>query len=362
MTVKHADAVADGILSKHQVAGAQLSILNHGKRVWMHVYGIRDDSKTPMATDTAMWAASITKSVFATYFMTLVESRRFALDTPIASYLPKPLPEYPAYESLRTDERWRKITPRMLLSHTAGFANFAFLEPDNKIHIHFEPGTRYAYSGDGINLLQLVIEETLHRPLQDLIREKIFAPLHMNQTSLVWDPTTASNAAGGFDADGKYLGISQRKRARAAGTMNTTIENLTTFTEALFTDTLLSQKARDEMWKPAITIRTKHQFPTLLEDEGTEAPAVGLAYGLGWGLLTKTKYGPAFFKEGHGPGGENYMICFRDSGTCMLMLTNSDNGELAFRDLLEALIHDDVTPWEWESYTPSAIAYQRLHQ
>ena len=89
---------------------------------------------------------------------------------------------------------------------------------------------------------------------------------------------------------------------------------------------------------------------------------MGLAYGAGWGLLTKTKYGPAFFKEGHGDGAENYLICFEHSGTCMIILTNSDNGELAFRPLLETIIGDTVTPWEWEGYTPERILYSREHR
>jgi hypothetical protein len=39
-----------------------------------------------------------------------------------------------------------------------GFANFWFIEPDQKLRIHFEPGMRYAYSGEGLILLQFVIE------------------------------------------------------------------------------------------------------------------------------------------------------------------------------------------------------------
>jgi hypothetical protein len=35
----------------------------------------------------------------------------------------------------------------------------------------------------------------------------------------------------------------------------------------------------------------------------------------------------------------------------MILLTNSDNGELAFRALLEKILDDTVTPWEWEGYT-----------
>jgi hypothetical protein len=56
---------------------------------------------------------------------------------------------------------------------------------------------------------------------------------------------------------------------------------------------------------------------------------------VGWGLLTRTRFGPAFFKEGHGDSAQNYMICFERRKACMILLTNSDNGELVFRALLE---------------------------
>jgi hypothetical protein len=39
----------------------------------------------------------------------------------------------------------------------------------------------------------------------------------------------------------------------------------------------------------------------------------------------------------------------------MILLTNSDNGEFAFRPLLEHILGDTVTPWEWECYTESCI-------
>ena len=105
------------------------------------------------------------------------------------------------------------------------------------------------------------------------------------------------------------------------------------------------------MLKPFIRINTLHEFPEKLnEPESEETRRVGLAYGVGWGLLTKTPYGPAFFKEGHGDGAQNYMICFERRKACMIILTNSDNGEHAFKPLLEKLFGDTVTPWEWEGY------------
>jgi hypothetical protein len=56
---------------------------------------------------------------------------------------------------------------------------------------------------------------------------------------------------------------------------------------------------------------------------------------------------------------QNYMICFERSKSCMILLTNSDNGELAFHRLLEKVLGDTVTPWEWEGYTREYIEASR---
>lgn len=74
--------------------------------------------------------------------------------------LSDPLPRYGNLDSCRnwgelvSDERWKLITPRMALNHFTGFANLAFLEPDGRLRIHFHPGPRYVYSGEGMMLIQ----------------------------------------------------------------------------------------------------------------------------------------------------------------------------------------------------------------
>ena len=116
------------------------------------------------------------------------------------------------------------------------------------------------------------------------------------------------------------------------------------------------------MLKPVYPDRFAARVPAPAERTGRRRrPAVGLAYGVGWGLLTHTRFGPAFFKEGHGDGAQNYMICFEKPQSCMILLTNSDNGELTFRPLLETILGDTVTPWEWEGYTPAYIAASRAN-
>jgi len=90
--------------------------------------------------------------------MQLVERGEFNLDEPVARQLPQPLNEYEPYREtaaeLVRDPAWPTVTPRMLLAHTSGLANFATLEPDKKMHLHFQPGTQFRYSGEGFNLVQ----------------------------------------------------------------------------------------------------------------------------------------------------------------------------------------------------------------
>jgi CubicO group peptidase (beta-lactamase class C family) len=214
------------------------------------------------------------------------------------------------------------------------------------MHLHATPGAAYRYSGKGLNLLQLLIEQKHGRPLDVLMQEAVFGPLGMTRTGLIFRQEFAENVADRFGADGKFLAQTRRFPARAAGSMATTVEDLAKYAVAM-----MNGRTVKALTKPAVRIRSVHQFPRPGDaEEGEEAGRVGLAYGMGWGLLTKTPYGPAFFKEGHGDGATNYMICFPKRKACMILLTNSENGERAFRPLLEGIFGNTVTPWEWEGY------------
>ena len=148
--------------------GLAIAVIEAGKVSKISTWGKRNVNGEPLTPETVMYGASFTKAVFAYTVMQMVDEGKIELDTSIASYLEKPLPEYideakkyAAWQDLAGDERWRKLTPRILLTHSSGFANYAFLEPDGKLRFHFDPGSRYAYSGVGIILLQFVIERGL---------------------------------------------------------------------------------------------------------------------------------------------------------------------------------------------------------
>lgn len=369
LPLQKAEAFASKTLAENHVIGAQIAVLNSGRQVWSFAYGLRHkDPDLPMDRDTTTWAASITKGVFATYVMQLVEREHFDLDKPVAQQLPRPLNTYEPYKETASeivnDARWPAITPRMLLSHTSGLLNIVSMqEPDKKLRLHFTPGSRYSYSGEGINLLQFVLEQQKGKPLDEFMQDAIFGPLAMTRTSEIYQKRFAGNVADRFDSEERFHAQTRRFPARASGNMTSSAEDLARFATALLNNRILSAASQKKMFSPQIAIHTVHQFPLAGDaSTGAEADTVGLSYGLGWGLLTHTRFGPAFFKEGHGDGAQNYMICFTRSRDCMILLTNSDNGELAFRPLLETILGDTVTPWEWESYTPSAIAAARSNR
>jgi CubicO group peptidase (beta-lactamase class C family) len=368
ISVAEAEEFARKTLAEAHVTGAQIAVMDRGKLVWSGAFGLRRrEPELPMDRETTTWAASITKSVFATYVMQLVERGEFSLDVPVAKQLPQSLDSYDAYKETATelvrDPMWLTITPRMLLSHSSGLQNFATMEPDKKMHLHFKPGTRFQYSGEGINLVQFVIEQKKGKPLDQLLQEAFFTPLGMTRTGIIYRTEFAANVADRYDLNEKFRSQTKRFPARAAGSMTTSAEDLARFVTALFNGTILKPATRAEMLTPVLPIRSLHEFAINADEgEGADAAAVGLAYGVGWGLLTHTRFGPAFFKEGHGDGAQNYIVCFERRPACMILLTNSDNGELAFRPLLEKIFGDTVTPWEWEGYTPSYIDASRKTQ
>jgi CubicO group peptidase (beta-lactamase class C family) len=297
-----------------------------------------------------MPAASLTKAVFATLAMQLVGEHVLDLDTPVYRYLPQPLASYERYRDLAGDPRANLITLRMLLSHTSGFPNIRFFTPEHKLSINFTPGSRYAYSGEGIVLAQFVVESVLKKSVNELMHERLFDPLGMKSTSMVWEPRFERDFANGYDEQGTSLGPQRRTRADAAGSMQTTLRDYARFVEATLQGRDLPAGARAEMLRPQIAIASKHQFPTLSTETTTANQAIHLSYGLGWGLYS-TPFGDAFFKEGHDDGWRHYVVCFEKAGTGMLVMTNSSNGESMFSDLLDRLIGNTFTPVDWEGFT-----------
>jgi CubicO group peptidase (beta-lactamase class C family) len=342
------------MMDSAKVTGMVVAVLNHNQPVYTKAFGYANtDKQQQMDISTSFWACSFSKAVFGYCVMKLTEKNIIHLDTPLVRYLKKPLYEYAfsngdkdIYKDLKGDKRYEKITARMCLDHTTGFPNTRE-ETGGVLRIAFEPGTHYSYSGEGMFLLQMVLEEITGKSYETLVQEEVLRPLRMTHTSYVWQPAFEKNYCVGHDLLQHPYPFMKRTFAAAAGSMQTTIGDYSRFFTALLTRQGLSSKSFNEMLRPQIPILSVQQFRPFTLDKNPQTTS--LFYGLGVGLL-KTPYGTAFFKEGHFDGWGHYSIGFPDRGIAIIIMTNSDYGESIFKPLLETAIGDVYTPWYWENY------------
>jgi CubicO group peptidase (beta-lactamase class C family) len=301
-----------------------------------------------------MYGASLTKAVFAYTVMQLVEEGKLDLDTPIATYLPKPLPEYTgeakqyaAWQHLGGDERWRKLTPRILLTHSAGFANFGYLEPDGKLKFHFDPGARYAYSGDGMMLLQFVIERGLGLDLGKEMQTRVFDRFGMTRTGMTWRPDFANNLADGWKEDGSVEPHDERSKTRAAGSMDTTITDFARFAAGYVRSDGLRPASRTELTRAQLAITTSSQFPTLQPVAAPERQHKDLAAGLGV-ITFDGPQGRGFQKGGHNDSTGNTWVCLERQKSCVVILSNDVRAEPLFPGIVKIILGETGMPWSWE--------------
>ena len=234
ITSAQIDSTVTRLMKAAEVPGVGIAIFNDKKIVYLKTYGLRDVEKgLPLTPDSVMTAASLTKSAFATVTMQLAQEGILDLDKPVYLYLAKPLPEDARYKDLADDPRYKLITLRMCLDHTTGFPNLRAFNEDHKLNINFTPGSRYAYSGEGIELAQLIVEMVTGKPINDLMRERLFLSDKMTRTSMVWESRFEGDFANGYDEYGRSLGPERRQTADAAGSMQTTLRDYANFLQAL---------------------------------------------------------------------------------------------------------------------------------
>lgn len=348
------DAEAKRLMQVAHARGMAVAVVDGGKVVHVAAYGERNAAGEPLQTDTVMYAASLTKMAFGHLIAQLAQDKVIDLDASIASALDRPLPDYPAepkkyadYTVLAGDERWRRLTPRLLLNHASGFANFAFLEPDGKLKFHFDPGSRYGYSGEGLILLQFVLERGLGQDVGTLMQQRVFDRFGMPRTSMMWREDFATNLADGWTAEGTAEPHDERSRVRAAGSMDTTIADMGNFAAGYVSGQGLSASMRRELVRPQLPITTASQFPTLQPELPVAQRRRNLAAGLGVVTFTGPQ-GAGFYKGGHDDAVGNTLVCVEQGQRCVVILGNDVRAEATFPALVRFVLGETGVPWEWE--------------
>lgn len=189
------DSILDAAIAGGVTPGAAIAVGRHGRLVHLAGRGRTDwDQTSPEVTPATIYdLASLTKVIATTTLaMMLEEEGSLDLDAPLGRYL---------FEL--TDTTKAALTPRLLLTHRAGLPAWAslwqehegreaFLHAIDELELVAPPGTEAVYSDLGIILLQLAIERLGLAPLDDLARERIFAPLGMDDTG--FNPSAEARA------------------------------------------------------------------------------------------------------------------------------------------------------------------------
>jgi len=333
-----------------------IAVIDHGRIAYVKPYGVRTPAGAPLQSNSILYGASLTKAVFAYLVLQLSDAHVIDLDRPIAQYLPggpeafsdpELIRKYADFTEAVRDPRWKLLTPRILLHHASGLANLSMLEPDGKLRIHFDPGSRYGYSGVGLILLQMALEKGLGLDVATELQNRVFGPLDMKDTALTWRDDFSGREATGWTLAGEAPGHAHQSKVRVAGSMDTTIDDMAKFAAALVRGDRLNPTSRALLSTPQLTITTASQFPTLQD----EAPAAQRHKNLGVGtvfITFKGPQGPGFMKGGHNDLTGNTMICLTRRQRCVVILGPDVRGEAAFPELTRFILGDTGFAWNWE--------------
>ncbi|WP_348675057.1 serine hydrolase domain-containing protein [uncultured Abyssibacter sp.] len=274
------NAAMPELLRVHHVAGATIALTGDGKAQWTGRFGTLEHTEVPLRL------TGLREPVLAMLTLTLSREYGWSLRAPLADIAP----------SAALTEHQATLTPRELLSHTAGLGAA-------------ETARRGVWqeSDDGIALLARALEAATGQPLSTLATQRILAPAGM----------TASR----FDGTGTLI--------------------TTTADYARFLQWLLSPARGD------VTLAT------LLGVQTTVSQSLGLYWGLGWGLERRGEGGLAAFHWGGDPRFSRFMLLDPVRGRALVIVTDSDKGLGLITDVVAILDEEPHTAFDFERNPPT---------
>jgi len=183
------DRIADQVLQQTGVPSASVAVVEHGKLVYTHAYGLaRLDPPTKATPDMRYSIGSISKQFTATAILLLQEEGKLSIDDAVGKYI-------------TGLTRGGDVTIRQILSHTSGYQDYwpedyvmtPMLHPEaaqqiidtwGKKPLDFEPGTQWQYSNTNFVIAGRIVEVVSGESLWQFLGEHVFHPLEMKS---VWN-------------------------------------------------------------------------------------------------------------------------------------------------------------------------------
>ncbi|HKF46134.1 MAG TPA: serine hydrolase domain-containing protein [Terracidiphilus sp.] len=251
------DRIAAGVMQQRGVPSASVAVVQGGKLVYAHAYGLAHIAPDEPATPDMRYSiGSISKQFTAAAILILQEQGKLKLDDPVGKYVPG---------LTRGDE----VTIRQVLSHTSGYQDYwpedylmtpmmkpatpqSILDTWAKKPLDFEPGTEWQYSNTNFVIAGLIVEKVSGQKLMDFLEDHVFHPLGMksvwnsDETKLTQtDATPYIRAALGPLRPAPKEG---RGWMFAAGELAMTAHDLALWDESLIARSILKPESYKEMF------------------------------------------------------------------------------------------------------------------
>lgn len=323
------DATLTRLVQENHVAGMAFGIVIDDELVFASGYGLRKLGENDRITERSVFHwASVSKPFVAIAILQLVEKKELSLDDRLAAVLP--------YFRM-ADERYRNITIRQLLTHTSGMPDVEDYEWDrpqfddgalkrwamqqSDAVLLFSPGSSREYSNLGYELLGLVVQEVSGVAFEQYMKEAIFEPLGMNDSSFVANEIRRDLRTTG------HLGEPERtvaeyypynRRHAPSSTLNTNVVDMSHFAVAMLHHgsrngrSILAEGTLAAMWTPAWTD----------PDDPTRQSGLGWNIGRRWGGLLTFAHG------GHDDGFRSYLAIAPEENAAVFVASNDDNAPI----------------------------------
>lgn len=299
----------EALLIQEKVPALGLGIIINGQLTKVQVLGDLKEG-TPAPYNSIFKVASLTKPIVALVTLNLISSGQLALDEPLYNYWIDP--------DIKNDKRYKKLTPKIILTHQSGFPNWRYLNKQNKLTFEFDPETKYQYSGEGFEYLRKALEIKFGQSIEELADSLIFQPAKMTDTHFWWDKRMDEKRyAVNHDKHGKQLSTDKYYEANAAGNLLTTVEDYGNFIAFVLNGGGLSQSLFTKMVSSHVKLKENDYF------------------GLGWEKLTNfSTENYALIHTGKDPGVSTLAIMFPNTKNGYVIFLNGDNADKIYERLL----------------------------
>jgi CubicO group peptidase (beta-lactamase class C family) len=263
LNIHDLDSVINKQMDSLGIPALSFALINNGKIVYHRSLGVVNKEMNKKVDDNSIFeAASLSKTVFAYFVLTMVDKGILNLDTPLYRYLPN--------KDIDKDPRYKLITARMALSHTTGFPNWRYFDKRDttlykygELYLKFKPGTQFAYSGEGYHYLAQVVAHLNHvsiSTLDSLFQKDVALPLKLDKAWFNYNQFITTHKVSGYNQD-KLVKVWPASFPEqdstwfgAAGGLHTESVSYANFLIALMKGKGLSKASRSEFYKAQIKL------------------------------------------------------------------------------------------------------------